>query len=111
MIYLSITDLVTINKVFSSGIVVNSNSLHYLIEIVEDDFRYSDEKAKAAVYFYNTITRHMFLDGNKRTAVASMILFLNLNCVSFKISHSDLKQLALRVASGIGSFDEVLGSI
>lgn len=80
----------------------NESSLDYLIGIVENDDYYPSLFEKAACYVFIISSRHIFSDGNKRTATFTGILFLELN--SFRLSDSiDDKKLidfALSVAKG-----------
>lgn len=68
--------------------LLNESSLDYLIEAVDSvifgQAAYPDIYSKAALYLYNTISNHIFQDGNKRTGLAAMQLFLDIN--GFQIS-------------------------
>lgn len=57
---------------------------------------------KAAVLFRSLIQDHPFVDGNKRMAVASTLLFLLINGIVLGATDRELVGLALRVASGKG---------
>jgi death-on-curing protein len=57
---------------------------------------------KAAVLFRSLIQDHPFVDGNKRMAVASALLFLLTNGVVLAATDHELVEFALRVASGKG---------
>lgn len=54
---------------------------------------------KAAALMISLILNHAFLDGNKRTGVASMLVFLELNGYKLKISQKALVNTALGVES------------
>lgn len=55
---------------------------------------------KAAALLQSLIGNHPFIDGNKRTAVLSTIVFLNLNGFELNMDQQALVQLALDIASG-----------
>lgn len=56
---------------------------------------------KAAAYLYYITMNHPFLDGNKRTAVMSSLMFLSVNPhATFGIIESDIEDLVLDVAKG-----------
>ncbi len=54
---------------------------------------------KAAVYFRNIIGDHPFVDGNKRTAVTVMAIFLVRNGYRLIARPKDLEDFAVRVAT------------
>ncbi len=111
MLYLSKEQLIDLNKVLYEQFggaytppfnFQNEASLDYLIGIVENDDYYPTLFEKAACYVFIISSRHVFADGNKRTATFAGINFLELN--SFRLTDSiDDKQLiefALNVAKG-----------
>ena len=59
----------------------------------------------AAAYAYHLSQNHPFIDGNKRTALASALVFLELNGVSIADPKGRLKAAMLAVASG--TFDKI----
>lgn len=52
---------------------------------------------KAAAYFHSLAMNHVFLDGNKRTAVTTAARFLDLNGYELQASNKELESFALRV--------------
>ena len=60
----------------------------------------SDIAALAAAYGFGIAKNHPFIDGNKRTALASMIVFLGLNKVEIEASPQELTALILSLAAG-----------
>lgn len=50
---------------------------------------------KAAAYFESSAFHHMFVDGNKRTAIALAARFLFLNGYELQASNSDLEKFVL----------------
>jgi len=110
--YLGYEEIVNLNKRIiaasggyyaSVGIPANSDSLHYLIEIVQGELDgheiFSSLAGKAAVYAFNIITRHVFADGNKRTGIASMLWFLRLNGQDISVSDDEIVELSIRIAN------------
>jgi death-on-curing protein len=61
----------------------------------------------AAAYAYHLCQNHPFIDGNKRTALASALVFLELNDVSILDPRGRLKTAMIRVASSKLSKDDV----
>lgn len=55
--------------------------------------------AKGAALFHSLITNHPFEDGNKRTAVTSLQIFLLANGVLLLTSSQDMYNLAIRTAT------------
>ena len=54
----------------------------------------------AAAYGYHLSQNHPFMDGNKRTALACALIFLELNGLDLRDPKGLLKDAMLRVASG-----------
>lgn len=50
---------------------------------------------KAAAYFESCAYHHVFIDGNKRTAISIAIRFLFLNGYEFKISNEEMENFVL----------------
>lgn len=60
---------------------------------------YPDVYDKAVRYLFGFATNQVFLDGNKRTAVMTMLVFLKLNNIVLDISNTDLYSLGMEVAN------------
>ncbi len=60
---------------------------------------YSDIYSKASALMHSLLLNHPFIDGNKRTAVVSCIVFLEINGTSLKISQEELIETALKIES------------
>ena len=56
---------------------------------------------KAAQLLYGLIKNHGFIDGNKRTAIHSALMFLWLNKIEVYYTQKELVELAIDVASGL----------
>lgn len=54
----------------------------------------------ASAYAYHLCQNHPFIDGNKRTALASALVFLELNGVSVRDPKGLLENAMLHIASG-----------
>ncbi len=52
---------------------------------------------KATVLVHSLLLNHAFVDGNKRTAIASLLVFLELNGISVKCTSDELVDFALSV--------------
>lgn len=67
---------------------------------------------KAAALCRGIVSNHPFLDGNKRTGVHTMLIFLEINGAHLCYTQNDLIELGLKVASGnldgSGIFDWLL---
>ncbi len=61
----------------------------------------------AAAYLYGVCKNHPFVDGNKRTAAASALTFLDVNGVEINASDDELYDLVIGVAEGRVSKEEV----
>ena len=54
----------------------------------------------AAAYLFHISRNHPFVDGNKRTALASALAFLQLNGMRLAATEDELVELSLGVAAG-----------
>jgi death-on-curing protein len=68
---------------------------------------YPDVFEKAAALMESLINNHPFVDGNKRTGIASAVLFLQQNGISFSAKNADLEKFTLRVASSKAGRSEI----
>lgn len=64
-------------------------------------------QAMAAAYLFHLCQNHPFLDGNKRVALATAEMFLNLNGVGFTATGAQLEKLTLDVAAGTMTKDSL----
>ncbi|BBD65104.1 death-on-curing family protein [Nostoc commune NIES-4072] len=62
---------------------------------------------QAAAYLYHLAMNHPFIDGNKRTAFAVMLTFLNLNCYTFNLSQEQAYNLVIQVVQNEISKEEL----
>ena len=59
---------------------------------------YKDVFAKAAVYLASLVQYHVFVDGNKRTALITAARFLHLNGYELTVTNKALEDFVVRVA-------------
>jgi len=55
---------------------------------------------KASAYLYHICNNHPFIDGNKRTAAVSTLVFLEDNEISLKFNESKFENLIVEIAIG-----------
>jgi len=55
---------------------------------------------QASAYLYHLVKNHPFIDGNKRTALATMDTFLRINGYSLVLTNTQVYELVLDVAQG-----------
>ena len=60
---------------------------------------YPDVFSKRAALIHSLVLNHPFIDGNKRTAVASTARFLYINGYILKMSKKELVELTLKIES------------
>jgi death-on-curing protein len=65
----------------------------------------SDLAALAADYAFGIARNHPFVDGNKRTALVSMVTFLGLNGVDFVAAEAEAVVMIRDLAAGLVSED------
>ncbi len=69
----------------------------------EGKYLHRDIYEQAAAYAFHLCQNHPFVDGNKRTALASALVFLSLNGVELEDPKGELYELMMAVAeSGVG---------
>ena len=68
---------------------------------------YPDLFTKAAALSESLINNHPFLDGNKRTGIASAGLFLRINGVDLTASNKLLLQFTLNIAKSLHNVDSI----
>ena len=64
------------------------------------EFLHADICQQAAAYAYHLCQNHPFLDGNRRTALAAALVFLDLNGIDISDPSLDLYRLMVGVAQG-----------
>ncbi|HHX92338.1 MAG TPA: type II toxin-antitoxin system death-on-curing family toxin [Clostridiales bacterium] len=61
---------------------------------------YKTVESKAAILGYSLIKNHPFIDGNKRTAMMTMLLFLELNGARRDCTDEEIISIGLALADG-----------
>ncbi len=78
------------------------------------EYLHRDIYEMAAAYAFHICQNHAFIDGNKRTALASSLVFLELNGISIADPEEKLYEALMNIASGKlskESFAEILRSL
>jgi death-on-curing protein len=73
----------------------------------EGRFLHDTVTEMSATYLHTICRNHPFLDGNKRTALASALTFLRLNGMTFTYDPDELYDLVIRSAEGRVSKAEI----
>lgn len=60
----------------------------------------TDLASLAAAYAFGIARNHPFVDGNKRTALAAMLIFLGLNGIDFDADPPEVTAIILALAAG-----------
>jgi death-on-curing protein len=65
-----------------------------------DQFLHADIYEMAAAYLYHIIQNHPFLDGNKRTALAVALVFMDINNIEINAGPDALYSMTMDAAEG-----------
>ena len=76
------------------------SALYHAYASFEGKDLYPTIEEKAARKAYGIIRNHPFLDGNKRTGLFVMLVFLELNGIKLYFSQSELVELGIGIAEG-----------
>ena len=74
----------------------------------EETDLYPDLFLKAAALMDSLVRNHPFVDGNKRTAIASAALFLRINGYQLAVENNEMVRFALACAQSQLSLDEIV---
>ena len=69
---------------------------------------YPDIFRKAAALMESIIKNHPFIDGNKRTAITSVGIFLERNGVALKTTQKEVERFTIMMASGRYPFEKAV---
>lgn len=72
------------------------------------EYLHADIPSMAAAHLFHLCKNHPFLDGNKRVALTTADVFLELNQFDLNATHLELETLTLGVADGSISKEEVM---
>ena len=109
MINLDTTDVLLLHKMIFKktegtpgvrDIGVLESSIYHAYATFEEKDLYPSIEEKAARQAYGIIRNHPFIDGNKRTGLLLMLVFLELNNIRLKFSQSELVKLGTEIADG-----------
>ena len=76
------------------------SALYHAYASFEGKDFYPTIEEKAARQVYGIIRNHPFLDGNKRTGLFVMLIFLELDSIKLYFSQSELVELGMGIAEG-----------
>jgi death-on-curing protein len=74
----------------------------------DGDYLHEDVAAMAAAYLFHIAQNHPFVDGNKRAAVLSALVFLHVNKAEELPDPKELEAVTLKVAAGELSKDQLV---
>ncbi|WP_319937458.1 type II toxin-antitoxin system death-on-curing family toxin [Leptospira sanjuanensis] len=66
---------------------------------------------KAAAYLFYICKNHAFVDGNKRVALASALIFLDLNGIEIEDQDDLLYELTIGIADGSVSLESIIKTL
>ncbi|MDP1560230.1 MAG: type II toxin-antitoxin system death-on-curing family toxin, partial [Pirellulaceae bacterium] len=66
----------------------------------DGEYLHHDVFEMAAAYLYHIVLNHPFVDGNKRVALASSLVFLEINGILIEASDDELVDLTVAAAMG-----------
>ena len=109
MIKLNIRDVLSLHKRVCNttggiseirDIGVLESAIYHSYASFEGEDLYKTIEEKASRHAYGIIKNHPFMDGNKRTGLFVMLVFLELNGIKLKFSQSELVHLGTSIAEG-----------
>jgi death-on-curing protein len=106
VIYLSVDELLRVaERVVPGGVTVRDVGLLEAAAVrpqttVGAVDAYPDLISKAAALLHSLARNHALLDGNKRLALAGVIVFLGVNGVRLAATNNDAHDLVMSVATG-----------
>lgn len=77
----------------------NENSLLWVLDAIRYSDYYPTVSQKAAILAWAIINGHVFIDGNKRTGMMAMMIFLRQNGFALQALHEEIVDVAVRVAN------------
>ncbi len=81
----------------------NENSLSWVLEAIQHPLfgqhQYPTVAEKAAILAWAIINSHVFMDGNKRTGMMTMMIFLRQNGFILQASDDEIIKVAVQVAN------------
>lgn len=84
------------------------SSLSSAVEVYFGVERYPTIEERAARLCYSLVKNHAFLDGNKRIAVFTMLVFLELNGIILDCEDDEIVNLGLGAAASELDYEDIL---
>ena len=110
----STDDIIAINQKLG-GTVLNKGMIAFIIAKIEAKVPKKDYKRQiatiAAIFWFEIIQGHPFVDGNKRTATETMKLFLKKNGFKLNTPISGVVYISLKIANNEISYPELINWI
>jgi len=107
----SVEDIIEINR-RTGGTVINRGLLEFLSAKIESKFldeNYKKQISKiAAILWMDIIQGHPFIDGNKRTATETVMLFLDKNNFILETPLAGKVYISLKLANSEMNYDELV---
>ena len=73
------------------------------------DYLHTDVFEMTAAYLFHIARNHPFMDGNKRTAAVSAVVFLLMNGIELLIDEDSFEKLVVSAAEGKTTKEEIAG--
>lgn len=90
-------------NVSGAGKMINENSLDWVLDAIQNPIfgkdQYPTISQKAAVLAWTIINNHVFIDGNKRTGMSALMIFLEINGFFLKARDNEIIATAIKVAN------------
>jgi len=85
-----------------------NSAINHAFASVEGKDLYPTVEEKAARQCFSIVQNHPFVDGNKRTGLFVMLVFLDMNGVKLHFKQQELVELGLGIADGTMNSDRIL---
>ncbi len=107
----SAEEIIEMNKKIGGGLI-NKSSLEFLIAKIESKYKDKDFKKQiakiSAILWMDIIQKHIFLDGNKRTANEAVALFLESNNFVLETATAGKVYISLKIANNEIEYEELV---
>ena len=111
IIILSVEEIIELNKQIG-GALINKDVLDFLISKIKSkplDKEFKKQIAKlSTILWIDIIQNHPFLDGNKRTAAESVMLFFKRNNFMLKTNVAGKVYASLKIANNEIKYEQLL---
>jgi death-on-curing protein len=105
-VFLNVDDIIALNKKIIAeygGIygLRERNLAEMCVDSVINNYYYKkpDLIELSVIYAFSIVQNHPFLDGNKRTALMSMLIFLDLNGIETNFPAKELEDNIVKIAT------------